>query len=91
MAQLAEKQSVTTLRPREAALKYGISAAEDVELLQIILRTGTVNQSLPQLAQSLLTTYDNLAFLSLASIESLTQFSGIGLTKIGRASCRERV
>lgn len=81
MAQLAEKQSVTPLRPREAALKYGISAAEDVELLQIILRTGTVNQSLPQLAQSLLTTYDNLAFLSLASIESLTRFSGIGLTK----------
>ncbi|GEL13006.1 DNA repair protein (RadC) [Lapidilactobacillus concavus DSM 17758] len=67
--------------PREMALKYGISGATDQELLQILLRTGTVKQSLAQVAADLMQKYDNLAFLSLATVDQLTEFQGIGTVK----------
>ncbi|MFD1466136.1 DNA repair protein RadC [Lapidilactobacillus mulanensis] len=67
--------------PREVAFKYGIGAASDQELLQIILRTGTATQPLAEVAASLLREYENLAFLSLASIDELRTFAGIGSIK----------
>lgn len=78
---MEQMKQITQILPREAALKYGISAATDVELLQIMLRTGTAKKSSRQLARQLLTQYENLAFLSLAQVAELTQFSGIGNTK----------
>lgn len=78
---MTQLKLISEIMPREAALKYGINAAADTELLQIMLRTGTAKKSLIELAQLLLSEYGNLAFLSTAKIEELTRFPGIGATK----------
>lgn len=68
-------------RPRERLLAYGTSALSEVELLAILLRTGTEEESSYQLAQRLLSTFDDLRGLSEATQEELTTLRGIGPVK----------
>ena len=37
--------------PREKALKYGIESLSDIELLALVLRTGTKNESVLDLSK----------------------------------------
>lgn len=68
-------------KPRERLLKYGAQHLSDYELLAIIIRTGLRNQSALDLANAVLSKYDNLYSLSQTSSEELTTINGIGQTK----------
>ena len=47
-------------RPREKALKYGINTLSNIELLAIILRTGSKEENVIDVAKNLLYSFKNL-------------------------------
>ncbi len=68
-------------RPRERFKKFGPSSLSNQELLAIILRTGTKQESVLQLSQRLLSEFDGLCMLKEATLEELTKIKGIGEAK----------
>ena len=68
-------------RPRERLLKEGAQALSNHELMAIILRTGTVHESVLQISQRLIRHFEGLRMLKDASIEELMQIKGIGKAK----------
>ncbi|NGQ94311.1 JAB domain-containing protein [Brevibacillus sp. SYP-B805] len=68
-------------RPRERLLSNGAFALADAELLAILLRTGTEQETAFQLAQRLLATFQDLRGLAQASHEELIGLRGIGPVK----------
>lgn len=73
-------------KPREKMLSLGATKLTDVELLAIILRTGTRTRDLSQtaidIARKLLTIFDNsLEMLSKRDALELASISGIGIVK----------
>ncbi|AEH47020.1 RadC family protein [Parageobacillus thermoglucosidasius] len=68
-------------RPRERLLSAGPESLADHELLAILLRTGTKEESVLQLAHRLLQHFEGLRLLKDASIEEITSIKGIGTTK----------
>ncbi|MBS7577405.1 MULTISPECIES: DNA repair protein RadC [unclassified Enterococcus] len=69
------------MKPRERLYLLGPEQLSHVELLAILLRTGTSKSSATQLADKLLGKYENLSRFEEASIEDLLNQSGIGLVK----------
>jgi len=69
------------LKPRELAFEHGVDNIPIVELLAIILRTGTTNINVVSLARHLLNKYGSLATISQMSIRELTTTKGIGPVK----------
>ena len=79
MRELPEKE-----RPREKMLRLGARGLSDAELLAILLRTGTVEESALSIAQGLLKEYEQpggVALLAAARPEDLTKYKGIGNVK----------
>lgn len=68
-------------RPRERFIKNGAESLSNQELLAILLRTGTKEESVLQLANRVLTTFNGLRMLKGASIEEITSIKGIGTAK----------
>ena len=69
-------------RPREKFLLKGKSALSDSELLAILIRSGSRNESAVQLCQRILySANNNLNQLGKLSIKQLTEFKGIGEAK----------
>lgn len=68
-------------RPRERLLDAGEGALSIVELIAILLGTGTRGKSVLQLSQELLETFGSLPALLDASIEELKVVKGIGNAK----------
>ena len=73
-------------RPYEKLELFGEKTLSNAELLAIIIKTGTKNQSSLELAQKILklnknTKEDELNFLNEISIEELMQINGIGKVK----------
>ncbi|KKB35096.1 RadC family protein [Bacillus thermotolerans] len=68
-------------RPRERLIARGASSLSNHELLAILLRNGTKDESVLQLAARLLTTFEGLSLLKDASLEELTSVKGIGKAK----------
>ena len=72
-------------RPYEKLEMYGEKALSDAELLAIIIKTGTREETAVQLAQKLLslnnTTAENLNYLTTLTTQELTQIKGIGKVK----------
>ena len=72
-------------RPYEKLEMYGEKALSDAELLAIIIKTGTKEETAVQLAQRLLrlnnTTAENLHYLNTLTIPELMQLKGIGKVK----------
>ncbi|WEG73924.1 RadC family protein [Vagococcus intermedius] len=68
-------------RPRERLVSSGTAALSVQELLAIVLRSGTKEDSVMQLAKKLLGCFDSLYDFKLASLEELQQTKGIGLVK----------
>ena len=68
--------------PRERLIKYGAKSLSDEELLAIILRTGTKQNNVKQLAQQLLLTYDGVKNLRYLSINKAIKIKGLGKVKI---------
>jgi DNA repair protein RadC len=75
------KEMPASERPRERLLHNGPAALSSGELLAIILRTGTPNENVLQLAQRLLKTYDGLPGLGRASPSELIAEHGLGPAK----------
>lgn len=69
-------------RPREKYLTHGADHLGDAELLAILLRTGTSQESAVDLAKRILAANgNNLNRLSEMSVEELTRIKGIGKVK----------
>lgn len=68
-------------RPRERLLKEGAGALSEIELLAIMLRTGTAKSPALSLAAELLGRFENLRTLADTSIEELSTVKGIGAVK----------
>ncbi|WP_062198915.1 RadC family protein [Massilibacterium senegalense] len=67
--------------PRERLKKFGESYLTNVELVAIILRTGTKDKPVIQLAEQVLSHFESLRELRDASIEELAALKGIGEAK----------
>lgn len=68
-------------RPRERLVQSGAASLSNQELLAILLRTGTRSESVLQLSNRLLTSFDGLTLLKDATLEEITKTKGIGLAK----------
>lgn len=68
-------------RPRERLLKLGSEALSAQEILALILGRGIKGESVMVTSQKLLSRFGNLKGIANASIEELTQISGIGQAK----------
>ena len=68
-------------RPREKALKYGINTLSNIELLAIILRTGSKGENVIDVAKNLLYSFKNLSSIAEATLKELTTIKGIGEIK----------
>jgi DNA repair protein RadC len=68
-------------RPRERVLREGASVCSNQELIAIVLRSGTKQESVLQLSQRVLHHFQGLRMLNGVSIDELTNIKGIGPTK----------
>ncbi|MBF0706373.1 MULTISPECIES: RadC family protein [Bacillales] len=68
-------------RPRERLMKDGPETLSNQELLAIILRTGTKQESVLQLSYRIIQNFEGLRLLKDASIEELTSLNGVGTAK----------
>jgi len=64
-------------RPRERLLKYGAEAMSNIELLSIILKTGTKGESVNTLAIKILNKFENISDLKNLNKEQLLSMKGI--------------
>ncbi|WP_080588410.1 RadC family protein, partial [Heyndrickxia coagulans] len=68
-------------RPRERLIRTGAESLSNQELLAILLRTGTKDESVLELANRLIRHFEGLRFLKDASLEEMTAIKGIGTAK----------
>lgn len=70
-------------RPRERLQKFGPSTLSNVELLAILLRTGSKSEGVISLASKLLKGEGDsgIQYIAKATVEELQKFEGIGLAK----------
>lgn len=69
------------LKPRERLVALGKENLSDDELLSIILKTGTKNKNVKELALDILTKYSNVVNLKDAKFNQLLTIEGIGKAK----------
>jgi DNA repair protein RadC len=70
-----------TERPRERLLRFGPESMSTVELIAMILGSGTKSMPVLQLAQEILIRFESLKHLSEATIEELCEIKGMGIAK----------
>ncbi|MEB2493762.1 DNA repair protein RadC [Peribacillus frigoritolerans] len=68
-------------RPRERFLQDGPQSLSNQELLALLLRTGSKEESVLQLSGRLINSFKGLRLLKEASVEELTVIKGIGEAK----------
>ncbi|MFE4810447.1 DNA repair protein RadC [Peribacillus simplex] len=68
-------------RPRERFLQDGPQSLSNQELLALMLRTGSREESVLQLSGRLINSFNGLRLLKEASVEELTVIKGIGEAK----------
>ena len=68
-------------RPRERLLKYGVINLSNEELLSIVLKNGTKNESVMSLSYNILKSINNISDLKDITINKLTKINGIGEVK----------
>lgn len=68
-------------RPRERLVRFGSESLSTIELLAILLGSGTQNRSVLLLAADLLAHFQSLQALSEASLQELQEVKGIGIAK----------
>ncbi|MGQ9463866.1 MAG: RadC family protein [Candidatus Fervidibacter sp.] len=69
------------VRPRERLARDGEKSLSDAELLAIILRTGTQQETALELAQRLLYQFGGLQGLYQCSLSELAEVKGVGMAK----------
>lgn len=68
-------------RPRERLIRQGAASLSNQELVAILLRTGTKEQSVLVLANRVLSSFDKIQDMKDATIEEYTKVRGIGQAK----------
>ncbi len=68
-------------RPRERLVSMGASSLSNHELIAILLRTGTKDESVLQLSNRILTHFEGLQLLQHASLDEMMNIKGIGPAK----------
>ncbi len=68
-------------QPRERLLAEGTGSLSNTELLAILLRTGSKDESVLTLANRILYHFDGLRLLKDATMEEITEIHGIGVAK----------
>ncbi|HOH89837.1 MAG TPA: DNA repair protein RadC [Bacillota bacterium] len=68
-------------RPRERLARHGASVLSNAELLAILLRTGTREESAISLAHRILVQEQGLRYLADSNVEQLSSINGIGKAK----------
>jgi DNA repair protein RadC len=68
-------------RPRERMLKEGKEVLSNQELLAILLRSGSKNESVLQLAHRIIRHFEGLTLLNDANVSELKKIKGIGDAK----------
>ncbi|MGE7779516.1 RadC family protein [Peribacillus sp. NPDC097264] len=68
-------------RPRERFLQDGPQSLSNQELLALLLRTGSKEESVLQLSNRLIKAFEGFRLLKEASVEELTAIKGIGEAK----------
>lgn len=68
-------------RPRERLIKDGVKSLSNVELLAILLRTGSKDKSVIQLAQSVIYHLESIKDLKNISVQELMKIPGIKTAK----------
>lgn len=68
-------------RPREKAIRLGLDNLSNAELLAILLRTGSKELSVIELAQTIINDLDNIGELKFIGIEQLKSYKGISDVK----------
>lgn len=68
-------------RPRERFIQHGPQSLSNHELIAILLRTGTKEESVLQLSNRLLAHFEGLRQLKAATLEEITEIKGIGDAK----------
>lgn len=81
MSQILFETMPKELKPRERLSEFGAEALSNQELLAILLRTGTKEVNVLQLAMHVLEMCGDLRELSSISYEELTEIRGIGPSK----------
>jgi len=71
------KEMPVEIRPRERLLKFGANSLADYELLAIVLRTGTKDKSVLELARELIIKFNNLGEFNDLTITELCTVKGI--------------
>lgn len=71
-------------RPRERLIKYGVESLSNAQLLAIILRTGSGQKGVLDLAMGLLERFENLREIDSASVSDLLSVRGLGIAKIAQ-------
>ena len=75
------KDYITSDKPRERLINYGVSNLSDSELLCILLRTGNKKESVNELSSKILKTTNGVKGLSELSFEELVKIEGIKNSK----------
>lgn len=68
-------------RPRERLIRQGADSLSNQELIAILLRTGTKEESVLVLANRILSSFDKIQDLKDATIEEMTSVKGVGQAK----------
>ncbi|SKC64456.1 RadC family protein [Maledivibacter halophilus] len=69
-------------RPREKLIRYGPQTLSNIELLAILIRTGSREQSALELANVLLSHHEKgIRYLANCTVEELSEIKGIGTSK----------
>lgn len=75
------KEMPPSFQPRERMLKFGVENLSDIDLLSIILRTGTKDFNVKEVASSIITSVGGLNNLSDVGIRELSKIKGVGNIK----------
>ncbi len=81
------KQLPKEERPREKMKELGLASLTDVELLAILLKSGTKNESVKVLATKVMLRYHTLRALQKTSLEELMKIKGIKEAKAMSILC----
>lgn len=68
-------------RPRERAIRYGIESLSNEELISIIIKTGTKNYNVKELANKILSSVKDVYDLKNLTVAKLVNINGIGTVK----------
>jgi DNA repair protein RadC len=71
-------------RPRERLISHGGASLSDAQLLAILLRTGSGDQGVMDLALSLISKFETLGGIENATLADLSRIKGIGTAKIAQ-------